>query len=50
MRDTKQPLYNVYIDIRLCENLFILDSIVVSVPACHAGDWGSIPRRGVVFS
>ena len=25
----------------------ILDSIVVSIPACHAGDRGSIPRRGV---
>ena len=24
----------------------ILGSIVVSVPACHAGDRGSIPRRG----
>ena len=24
----------------------ILDSIVVSIPACHAGDRGSIPRRG----
>ncbi|KZS02282.1 Uncharacterized protein APZ42_000736, partial [Daphnia magna] len=28
-----------------------LDSIVVSIPACHAGDRGSIPRRGgKVFS
>ena len=24
----------------------ILDSIVVSIPACHAGDRGSIPRQG----
>ena len=24
-------------------------SIVVSIPACHAGDRGSIPRRGVLF-
>jgi hypothetical protein len=24
----------------------VLDSIVVSIPACHAGDRGSIPRRG----
>ena len=24
----------------------ILDSIEVSIPACHAGDRGSIPRRG----
>jgi hypothetical protein len=27
----------------------ILDSIVVSIPACHAGDRGSIPRRGGNF-
>ncbi len=27
-----------------------LDSIVVSIPACHAGDRGSIPRRGGIFS
>ena len=26
------------------------DSIVVSIPACHAGDRGSIPRRGVLFA
>ena len=26
----------------------ILVSIVVSIPACHAGDRGSIPRRGVL--
>ena len=25
------------------------DSIVVSIPACHAGDRGSIPRRRVLF-
>ena len=25
---------------------FVLGSIVVSIPACHAGDRGSIPRRG----
>ena len=24
----------------------LLGSIVVSIPACHAGDRGSIPRRG----
>ena len=29
--------------------LSILDSIVVSIPACHAGDRGSIPRRGGFF-
>lgn len=28
----------------------VLDSIVVSIPACHAGDRGSIPRRGDFFS
>ena len=27
----------------------ILDSIVVSIPACHAGDPGSIPGRGAVL-
>ena len=26
----------------------VLVSIVVSIPACHAGDRGSIPRRGDV--
>ena len=26
-----------------------LDSIVVSIPACHAGDQGSIPCRGALF-
>ena len=25
-----------------------LDSIVVSIPACHAGGRGSIPRQGAV--
>ena len=29
----------------------LLGSIVVSIPACHAGDRGSIPRRGdITFS
>ena len=28
------------------QDYIILDSIVVSIPACHAGDRGSIPRRG----
>lgn len=27
----------------------LLVSIVASIPACHAGDRGSIPRRGVIF-
>ena len=26
--------------------MHLLVSIVVSIPACHAGDRGSIPRRG----
>ena len=29
--------------------MVVLGSIVVSIPACHAGDRGSIPRRGVFF-
>ena len=28
----------------------ILDSIEVSIPACHAGDPGSIPGRGGTFT
>ena len=32
----------------LCCHL-VLGSIVVSIPACHAGDRGSIPRRGEIF-
>ncbi len=28
----------------------VLVSIVVSIPACHAGDPGSIPGRGDFFS
>ena len=31
------------------ELVIILDSIVVSIPACHAGDRGSIPRRGDIL-
>ena len=30
--------------------LSILGSIVVSIPACHAGDQGSIPCRGGSFN
>ena len=26
-----------------------LDSIVVSIPVCHTGDWGSIPCQGDDF-
>lgn len=33
-----------------CFRYEILVSIVVSIPACHAGDPGSIPGRGVPFS
>ena len=28
----------------------VLGSIVVSIPACHAGDRGSIPRRGGLYT
>ena len=31
-----------------CIIVNIRSSIVVSIPACHAGDRGSIPRFGVV--
>ena len=31
------------------QHVSVLDSIVVSIPACHAGDRGSIPRRGDYF-
>ena len=34
------------IQVLACALSVILDSIVVSIPACHAGDRGSIPRRG----
>ena len=30
----------------MISSYLILVSIVVSIPACHAGDRGSIPRRG----
>ena len=30
-------------------DICVLGSIVVSIPACHAGDRGSIPRRGGYF-
>ena len=38
----------LYMKLQWIECLFILGSIVVSIPACHAGDRGSIPRRGGV--
>ena len=34
------------IELRRSHLVYILGSIVVSIPACHAGDRGSIPRRG----
>ena len=33
-----------------CKIECLHDSIVVSIPACHAGDRGSIPRRGAIFN
>ena len=33
---------------KICSTLF-LGSIVVSIPACHVGDRGSIPRRGEII-
>ena len=44
------PLFNVWgadrvYVIRSASN--VRDSIVASIPACHAGDRGSLPRRGV---
>ena len=38
----------LYMNLQWIGRLFILGSIVVSIPACHAGDRGSIPRRGGV--
>ena len=35
--------------IRTLPILYLLDSIVVSIPACHAGDQGSIPCRGAFY-
>ena len=42
--DMKSPCIQIEIKYLWC--YLILDSIVVSIPACHAGDRGSIPRRG----
>ena len=33
----------------MSQSIYVLDSIVVSIPACHAGGRGSIPRRGEFF-
>ena len=40
-----------YLELVKLENIShaILDSIEVSIPACHAGDPGSIPGRGDQF-
>ena len=32
-----------------CSDYPILDSLVVRIPACHAGGRGSIPRQGELF-
>ncbi len=34
---------------KLLKHIIIRVSIVVSIPACHAGDRGSIPRHGEFF-
>lgn len=40
-------MHTVQVYITKIEKAFqVLGSIVVSIPACHAGDRGSIPRRG----
>lgn len=36
--------------VRVFVAVVVLVSIVVSIPACHAGDRGSIPRRGDMMS
>ena len=42
----QQFFLSTLVEIKACCDL---DSIVVSIPACHAGDRGSIPRRGDIF-
>ena len=42
-------LFTVYKKINSPPFHLFLGSIVVSIPACHAGDRGSIPRRGDFF-
>ena len=42
-------VYVRYITHQYTSHSSILDSIVVSIPACHAGDRGSIPRQGELF-
>ena len=41
--------YRVFVEVCVPCLLRFLDSIVVSIPACHAGDPGSIPGRGALF-
>ena len=36
----------IWFQIKHLTFVLVLGSIVVSIPACHAGDRGSIPRRG----
>ena len=43
--DEETFVFNAYALMGKC----LHDSIVVSIPACHAGDRGSIPRRGAFF-
>ena len=38
----------MFINQKILEGV-VRGSIVVSIPACHAGDRGSIPRRGAFF-
>ena len=40
---------DVIIISEVAHRIEIRDSIVASIPACHAGDRGSIPRRGACF-
>ena len=47
---TKYIEFHLFVPIQTRITYHILDSIVVSIPACHAGDRGSIPRRGDIFS
>jgi hypothetical protein len=38
--------FMLFIFVKVNQFVSIRDSIVASIPACHAGDRGSIPRRG----
>ena len=44
--DTALINYHLFSGEILNPTIVVLGSIVVSIPACHAGDRGSIPRRG----